>query len=101
MYDGDKAVIKMVKYLKEDKELDKTIYGCTIIEFQKDLEQLHLRMSSGKLEDISLDAVYECKIQTLQGEAVCTGIIQDRFENRAGMILKLQIQNGFYEVNIK
>ena len=101
MYDGDKAVIKMVKYLKEDRELDKSVYGCTVIEYQKDLEQLHLRMTSGNLEDISLDAIYECKIKTLQGESVCTGIIQDRFENRAGMILKLQIQNGFYEVNIK
>lgn len=27
MYDGDKAVLTMVQYLKEDKEKDENIYG--------------------------------------------------------------------------
>ena len=47
------------------------------------------------------DAVYECRIQTLKGEAVCKGVIKERYEKRAGMILIFQIVNGFYEINIK
>ena len=29
MYDGDKAVLTMVQYLKEDKEKDENIYEAT------------------------------------------------------------------------
>ena len=31
MYDGDKAVLTMVQYLKEDKEKDENIYEATVI----------------------------------------------------------------------
>lgn len=101
MYDGDKAVISMIQYLKEDRKKSETVYNCTVIEYQKEMEQVHLLLTTGKLQDISLDAVYECRIQTLKGEAVCTGTIKERYKNRAGMILILQITNGFYEINIK
>lgn len=36
MYDGDKAVLTMVQYLKEDKEKDENIYEATVIEYQKE-----------------------------------------------------------------
>ncbi len=101
MYDGDKASFTMVQYLKEDKEKDENVYYATVIEYQKELEQVHLILSTGNLTDISLDAVYECRIQTMTGEAVCTGIFKERYENRAGMILILQVKNGFYEINLK
>ena len=113
MYDGDKAVLTMVQYLKEDKEKDENIYEATVIEYQKEmerlgytnsydvLEQVHLILRSGSLSDISLDAVYECRIRTITCETVCTGMIKERYENRAGMILVLQVTNGFYEINLK
>ncbi|MCI8639598.1 MAG: hypothetical protein HFG41_10820 [Coprococcus sp.] len=101
MYDGEKAAISMIQYFKDDKELDETEYQCTVIEYQKDLEQVHLLMNTGKVTDISLDAVYECRIQGMAGEAVCNGIITERYINRAGIILILQVMNGFYEINIK
>lgn len=101
MYDGDKAVLTMVQYLKEDKEKDENTYEATVIEYQKEMEQVHLILRSGSLSDISLDAVYECRIQTITCETVCTGMIKDRYENRAGMILVLQVMNGFYEINLK
>ena len=40
MYDGDKAVLTMVQYLKEDKEKDENIYEATVIEYQKEMERL-------------------------------------------------------------
>jgi len=101
MYDGDKAVISMIQCFKEGMEIDNRTYKCTVIEYQKEKEQVHLLMSSGNITDISLDGVYECRIQTLQGEAVCTGTIKERYENRAGMIMIFQIINGFYETNLK
>ena len=101
MYDGDKAVLTMVQYLKEDKEKDENIYEATVIEYQKEMEQVHLILRSGSLSDISLDAVYECRIRTITCETVCTGMIKERYENRAGMILVFQVTNGFYEINLK
>ena len=87
--------------LKEDKEKDENIYEATVIEYQKEMEQVHLILRSGSLSDISLDAVYECRIRTITCETVCTGMIKERYENRAGMILVLQVTNGFYEINLK
>ena len=78
MYDGDKAVLTMVQYLKEDKEKDENIYEATVIEYQKEMEQVHLILRSGSLSDISLDAVYECRIRTITCETVCTGMIKER-----------------------
>lgn len=101
MYDGDRAAITMIQNLKEGVELDKKVYSCTVIEYKKETEQVHLLMSSGILEEVSLDAIYECKISTLTGEASCTGKIRERYENRAGMILCMQVLNGFFETNIK
>lgn len=101
MFNGDKATVMMVKYLKEDKTLDERIIKCTVIEYQKDTEQLHLLVETGELKDISLDAVYECRITSLQTETICTGMVKERYENRAGMIIVLQIINGFYEISLK
>lgn len=100
MYDGNRAAITMVQSLKEGIELDKTVYSCTVIEYQKEMEQLHVLLSSGEISKISLDAIYECKIATLTGNASCTGKIKERYENRAGMILVIQVINGFYETNL-
>ena len=101
MYDGDKALLSMIQSQKEGCEIDPAVYKCTVIEYHKELEQVHLLQRTGEITDISLDAVYECRIQTLQGESVCTGTVKERYENRAGMILILQIVNGFYEINVK
>ena len=101
MYSGDKALIKMVQNLKEGLELDERVIKCTVIEYQKETEQVHMLVETGELKEVSLDAIYECRIQTLQGESICTGMIKERYENRAGMIIVLQITNGFYEINIK
>lgn len=100
MYDGNRAAITMVQSLKEGMETDKNVYSCTVIEYQKETEQLHVLLSSGELPKISLDAIYECKISTMTGEASCVGKIKERYENRAGMILAIQVMNGFYERNI-
>ena len=44
MYDGEKAVVVMTKSLKEGIEIDKDLYKCTVIEYQKETEQVHLLM---------------------------------------------------------
>ena len=62
MYDGDKAVLTMVQYLKEDKEKDENIYEATVIEYQKEMEQVHLILRSGSLSDISLDVSVRDKV---------------------------------------
>ena len=101
MYSGDKAVIKMIQNLEEKGTMDDRVIKCTVIEYQKETEQIHMLVGTGELKELSLDAIYECRIETLQGENVCTGMIRERYENRAGMIIVFQIVNGFYEINIK
>ncbi len=101
MYDGDKAAIVMEKCLKEGMELDTTLYKCTVIEYQKETEQIHLLMETGQMTGISLDAIYECRMETLTGEVQCVGKIVDRYGNHAGKIIVFQVLNGFYERNIK
>lgn len=101
MYDGEKAVIVMTKSLKEGIEIDKYIYKCTVIEYKKETEQVHLLMETGAMKDISLDAIYECRIHTIKGDVCCIGKIQERYGNHAGKILVLQVLNGFYEKNMK
>ena len=101
MYEGDKAQLIMKQYFREEKKPDLESCQCTVIECQKEKEMVHLLMLEGRLTDISLDAIYECRIRTIKGEAVCTGMIKERYENRAGMILVLQILNGFYEIIIQ
>lgn len=101
MYSGDKAMITMIHNLKENEETDKRVIKCTVIEYKKETEEIHLLVETGELRGLSLDAVYECRIQTLQGESICTGMIKERYENRAGMIIVLRVINGFYEINIK
>lgn len=100
MYDGNNAALKLVTCFREGEEPPKDTWNCTVIEYQKETEQVHLLMTEGKLPDISLDSIYECRIQTMTGEVVCVGGIKERYENRAGMILILQILNGFYELSI-
>ena len=39
MYDGEKAVVIMVKSLKEGIEVDKDLYKCTVIEYKKETER--------------------------------------------------------------
>lgn len=101
MYDGEKSTIIMVKSLKEGIEIDKNLYKCTVIEYQKESEQVHLLMETGEMRNISLDALYECRIDTMKGEVYCVGKIKERYGNHAGKILVLQVLNGFYEKNMK
>lgn len=101
MYDGEKAVVSMIKSLKEGIEVDKNLYKCIVIEYQKETEQVHLLMESGEMKEVSLDAIYECRIETIKGEVSCEGIMKERYRNHAGNILILQVTNGFYERNIK
>ena len=101
MYDGEKAVVVMIKSLKEGIEIDKDLYKCTVIEYQKETEQVHLLMETGEMKNILLDAIYECRIDTMKGEVHCIGKIKERYGNHAGNILVLQVLNGFYEKNMK
>ena len=53
------------------------------------------------LRQLSLDALYECQIQTEDAWFTCTGKIVERFCNHQGNNVKLQVKNGFYKINIK
>ena len=49
------------------------------------------------MEDISLDAVYECSIQNENEIFTCQGFIKERYISKLGKVIVFQIQNGFYK----
>lgn len=46
MYDGDRATLAMKHYLREEREMDTKVYSCTVIEYKKETEQVHLLLIS-------------------------------------------------------
>lgn len=101
MRKGDRAELKMQKVLRTGQVSDDTVYTCVVSAYCAQQESLSLILQSGKLTDLSLDAIYTCEIHTEQEQLRCTGRIRERYCDIEGKILKMKIENGFYKINIK
>lgn len=98
---GDKVVLTMKKTLLANGQLDEKNYLCEVLRYEPKRECIYLVLENDLLPVISLDAVYECKIVEGEEERVCTGRIKERFYNEYGKIMVLEIENGFYKINVK
>ena len=101
MNSGNRVELKMEQNFRIEKEKDKAVYLCTMLKYQANQEIIKLRLEEGELTDISLDAVYECKIFGENSCLICTGRVKERYRGTEGKTLVLQIQNGFYKINLK
>ena len=101
MNNGNRAELKMEQNFHVSQEKNKTIYPCTMLKYQASQEIIKLLLEEGDLTDISLDAVYECKIFGDNSCLICTGRIKERYQGKDGKTLVLQIQNGFYKISLK
>lgn len=98
---GDSVELKMEKVLRVGDIKDKATYACKVLEYDTGRESLCLLLETGKLRELSLDAIYFCKIQSEEEQISCTGRICDRYHGKAGKILEFQIKSGFYKINLK
>lgn len=101
MYEGKKAELEMKKVLLAGKVLEQKVFQCNILRYNAEQERVYLVLEKDELTNISLDGIYECRIETGKMWLVGEGRIVERYYNEAGKILELQIENGFYKNNIK
>ena len=101
MKTGDKAVLTMKKVLLANTELDEKNYLCKVLRYEPKQECIYLVLENDLLPAVSLDALYECRIQESEKVLICTGRIKERFYNEYGKILELEIENGFYKISLK
>ena len=101
MRKGDVAVLHMRKTLRVGAVLDESVYSGVVLQYDNRKECIYLRLETGKLTDLSLDAIYECKIRTEKEELSCTGRIRERYRGASGKTFIFEIENGFYKINLK
>ena len=101
MRKGDIAYIRMYKPLVVGNVLDENVLMGNITEYDEEREYVYVQVQTKALENVSLDAIYECGVKK-DGEMVsCTGRIQERYLGEEGKIIRIQIQNGFYKNKCK
>lgn len=109
MKQGSSVELIMKKILRVGTMLDQKTYLCKILMYDIKQECIYLILENGSLPEISLDAIYECMIEQTEEmdlqeqphKMVCTGRVRDRYYDEHGQILKFEIENGFYKINIK
>lgn len=101
MRKGDVAVLHMRKTLRAGAVLDESVYSSVVLQYDSKKEYIYLGMETGKLTDLSLDAIYECRIRTEKVELSCTGRIKERYRGITGKTVVFEIENGFYKINLK
>ena len=97
----DKAQLKMRRPLCVSELTDEKEYIGHVLKYDEEKECLFLTMDIQDIGVLSLDALYECEIQSEDTLTKCVGIIEERYCGKWGMTIKLVIKNGFYKINIK
>ena len=96
MRKGDVAVLHMIKTLRVGTVLDESVYSGVVLQYDSQKECIFLCLETRKLTDLSLDAIYECRIRTEKEELSCTGRIRERYRGASGKTFIFEIENGFY-----
>lgn len=101
MKQGNAVELKMQRTLCDGQLYDERIHLCEFLMYDAKEENLCLVLKAGDLTELSLDALYECRIIGADEQLLCIGRIQNRYCCGAGKVVQLQIANGFYKINIK
>ncbi len=97
----DCVEIKMKKALCTGAKLDEHTFVCDLLRYDSKRESLYLEVGASDLTMFSLDAIYECKLQSGLSVLECTGRIKERYCQGNKKVIKFEIENGFYKNNIK
>lgn len=101
MKKGMDAQLRVKKVLSGKEEFDSKTYSCKILWYDAKQECIYLVLERDFLTELSLDCIYECEVADPEEHLVCIGRIRERYNNEFGKILKFEIQNGFYKINLK
>lgn len=100
MFEGCPAVLRMLRTILKDGLFDDLSYNCKVIRYINEEESIYLLTGKIDLPAFSLDAVYECTVQSEEGPVICTGSICERYWCKAGRVIVFRIANGFYKNNL-
>ena len=75
---GCPVEIKMIKMMLEGEKINPQGYFAEILEYKPLSERIYLVLREGSLEDISLDAVYECSVEEEREPKLCYGVIVEQ-----------------------
>lgn len=98
---GERAELRAKKVLISGCIPDGLMHTCRVLYLNEKEECIYLLVEESELEELSLDNVYECKIKSKDSIIKCSGRIRERYIGTEGKIIKFQIENGFYKINIK
>lgn len=87
----------MEELIGTKEEKSENSYEGIILMYDPKTECIYLNLEETDLSKISLDVSYRCTV--FLGEE-CVGRVRERFLGKSGNILILQIENGFYKINI-
>ncbi len=95
---GGTAWLQMKKPIKKGLHKEETIYECTVRRYEERKERLYLSLQDTELPKLSLDAVYECRMEDDQDGLLCTGRIRERYHGEGQRMVVFEIENGFYKI---
>lgn len=98
MYEDGTAVLQMKQVFLKSEKYNRKKYMTRIRTYDPDREEMILYTSRGDVDEISLDAVYECIFEVKEGRFGCEGAIRKRFRDGEKDQIVFRIRNGFYKV---
>lgn len=101
MKKGDGFTLQMKQVLRIGASMQDTVLQGKVVHFDEKEACLYLCLETGKLTEVSLDAIYECRVVSGEEQLLCTGRIRERYCSESGKICKMEIKNGFYKINLK
>lgn len=100
MRKGDQAKLTIKKYLRKGYEKEYGTCAVTVWKYDSKEECIYFILENEELLNVSLDIIYGCEIFTADEIVSCTGRIKERYYNENGKMLKFEIENGFYKINL-
>jgi len=97
MYRDCPAKLSVMKVILGDTFVEDGVYNCKVIRYIPEKESIYLLAGKTELSVFSLDALYECSIQTEEYMLSCQGYIRERYISKLGKVIMFQIKNGFYK----
>lgn len=97
MYEKCTAHLKMLRMILEDGRFEEAESTCCAITYNQEKECIYLLVEDTALPNLSLDAVYECRIDTEDEPVYCKGRIIERYCNSLGKNAVMRVRNGFYK----
>lgn len=100
MYQKCYVELEMKKTFQADAVPDLKMFRCEVLRYDIARERIYLLLKDGELTDVSLDALYECRIHLKEEKIVSEGGVGERYRDANGKILVFHIENGFYKISI-